>query len=583
MTEVSFFDAITKAATDACLPSKFGDVWVEVKRLCEMAKRDVNGRIQSSPLLFKIINLLTQLPCEEMVQMLAPFFSCGVDVNALDDNKRNILHIICFNWSGLTDEKLSKLVTIFVNKNVHTDHVDYEGNTPFSMAIIRGVKNLNIISKLLSPSPSILDRKNIHGQSPLSLAFTFSDEKVVSFLLSQNPIVENLDPEDNTVLHKLLVSYVNLIKRANAPDIDWDALWTKFSYLKNRRNSKSSFPIEAILQEKTIMLPYSQFVQLLPDSEFINCANSDEETLLSLTVKAVREAEFSFIHAVLQRGANINTENLIKAAISSKTDVPAKVQTLVRLGANMDISDVKFVLRQREADLTNRERILIIEPFIYDSNEASKLAQEIPDIAVAMCMFYLSEKELLPLELLVKLITELQIKFSATSKDGWALMDLLAIYSPDEGQVISLLTSLLKKCPDLEVDENQASIAVQFAIWEGKFKLAGVLLKYFASVDAFKAQGVTVNYFRTRGGGNYLNLVKLMVASGVPYKSTLVHLTTAERKELVHWMNNRPLLELAITQLLRMLATRRKIAQFLNELEDLPHLKKFLYLDHLEL
>ena len=74
-----------------------------------------------------------------------------------------------------------------------------------------------------------------------------------------------------------------------------------------------------------------------------------------------------------------------------------------------------------------------------------------------------------------------------------------------------------------------------------------------------------------------------MVASGVPYKSTLVHLTTAERKELVHWMNNRPLLELAITQLLRMLATRRKIAQFLNELEDLPHLKKFLYLDHLEL
>lgn len=582
MAQVSFFDAITEAAADACLHLKYLDVWTEVKRFCELAKRDVNGKIQGTPLLFKMIGILNQLPCEEMMKMLEPFFSCNVDIDALDSNKRNVLHSICFNWSGLTDEKFCQLVTLFVDKNVQTDHIDYEGNTPFTIAIIRGVKNVNVLAKLV-PSDVILNKKNNLGQSPLSLSFNYSNEKVVSYLLSRNPIVEEIDPQNNTVLHLLLSSYVKLLKLPNPPDVEWTSLWKKYSYLKNHRNINNSFPLESILQTKPIMLPYSEFVLLLPDSEFINCFNKDDETILSLTVKAVCEAEFSFIHAVIERGASVKVENLIKAAISSKVDVAAKVEKLVQLGATMDISDLKFVLRQREEDLTNRERILIIEPFIYTSNDAHNLAKEIPDIAIAMCMFYLSLEQLLPLKLLVRLINDLKIKFSETSKDGWGLLDLLAIYGPDENQTISLLTTLLKECPDLDVDENQASIAVQHAIWEGKFKLASILLKYFASVESFKAKGVTVNYFKSRESDGYLNLVKFMVASGVPYKSTLNHLNPSEKKELALWMNNRPLLELAITQLLRMLATRKKVSQFLNELDDLPHLKKFLHLDHLEI
>lgn len=583
MSECTFFDAVTDAALMTNLPVTFPDVWTEVKRLCEMTRRRVDGEIQGTPLLFKMIGVLAQIPCDEMMRMIQPFFSSGVNVNAVDANKRNVLHSVCFNWAGFTEDKLTTLVNTLIAQGVDTSHVDYEGNTPLSVAIIKGLRNVHIVSKLAS-TDAIVNRKNINGHTPLSLAFSFSDHHVVSYLLDQNPSLEDLDPKGNTVLHKLLHSYVQLMKRADGPAIDWSSLWTKYCSFKNHRNSDNCFPIECILQTKPIMLSHSDFVLLLPDRQVINETNRDGESILYLTVKAISSAEFTFIHSVLDRGGNIHEDNLIKAAISSKTDVSTKVHKLVTLGATMTISDVKFVLRQKDDDLSNAERIDIIEHFIYHADGAKDLSQEIPDIAVAMCMFYLSISQVLPLKLLKRLINELNIKFSETNKEGWALMDLLAIYGPDEGQVITLLTSLLRECPEIDIDESQASTASQCAIWEGRFKLAGILLKYFVSVDAFVANRVTVNYFKSRDNPvDYVNLAKLMVASGVPYKSTLNHLNADERKQLTLWMNNRPLLELAVTQLLRTLATRKKITQFLNELEDLPHLKKYLHMDHLDL
>lgn len=583
MAEPQFFDSITDAALINNLPVKFPEIWIEIKRFCEMARRRVNGAIQGTPVLFKMIGVIAQLPCDQMISMIEPFFESGVDVNAVDSNSRNVLHSVCLHWAGLTEEKLTALLDLLISQRVDASHSDYEGNTPLSVAIIRGMKSVDLIAKLAC-SNEIINGKNKNGHTPLSLAFSFSDHEVVSYLLSKNPLLENLDPKGNSILHRLLSSYVSLMQRVDSPAIDWSSLWQRYCFFKNHRNSDNSFPIECILLTRPIMLSYSQFVSLLPDGQFINETNREGESILSLAVRAVRHAEFSFIDAVLDLGGKIDQENLIKAAISSKTDVVAKVHKLNQLGAKMTISDIKFVLRQKEEDLNNSERIQIIEPFIYRGEEASRLSQEIPDIAVAMCMFYLSISEVLPLQLVKRMINELSIKFSETNKEGWALMDLLAIYSPDESEVICLLTSLLRECPNLDIDEKQASNAAQCAIWEGRFKLAGILLKYFASVDAFISTRVTVNYFRSRdNSADYLNLAKLMVASGVPYKSTLNHLNADEKKQLTLWMNNRPLLELAVTNLLRTLATRSKISQFLNELEDLPHLKKYLHMDHLDL
>ncbi len=122
----------------------------------------------------------------------------GINVNVIDHENRNPLHLIARNNKDINIYKF------FLEKGVDVNLQDHEENTPFMVAANGG--NLKIV-EFLAKEVKNINLKNKKGTTALTNAVSRNSADVVAFLIKKGADINTVDKDGNTLSYYLINSF----------------------------------------------------------------------------------------------------------------------------------------------------------------------------------------------------------------------------------------------------------------------------------------------------------------------------------------------------------------------------------------
>ncbi len=204
----------------------------------------------------------------------------GVGIDHI--NKNNISLLI----QAIKEKHSNELIAFLIDSGVDINHIDNKNKTALMYVIHSGLKDKEIIKKLIKKGANI-ETKTPEGETLLFMATKNTDYEMIDFLLTQGANIEARNPRGETCTFKAIES-------------------GNYNILKLLIDNGANINTTNLVGEKP-KIESSQIARLLLDNGLnTETKYAREESLL---FSAIESGNYEMINLLLEKGADINSKN----------------------------------------------------------------------------------------------------------------------------------------------------------------------------------------------------------------------------------------------------------------------------------
>ena len=600
--------------------NEFFDLESKTKAIIDLISED-SRRVKmddGDPVFWKVLDMMTSTKISE--KFLNICLRYDIDVNARNWMNQNALFFLLskINCQVVDDNELRgnlngqwtlsglmKMFSMLRKTGVDFSATDAEGNDILKYSLLNG-QPVEFVEFLVQPEFCLqfVNTRNVNHVTPLSLALSRGDTRLVQLLLSVGAHPTDVDGNGNTVLHVLLGP------RFLDKNI-FDYVKRYAHQFKDTFNDVGQLPFTKFCLHLPRESPDEMFNLLLPSTEAINRRSSqfrDEPPLTPLEAlinsNILTYYKTDKIEKLMAIGANVTDKaitdeirkgnvEIVKTLLSTELKRPTidhlRTCTENRLIRSKCLPCLKLVLSKLDVKVKSAIRVTYPELAV--------------DVLKASSVDFLEDPKS-TLDFIFDLLQENYLDPNVLSQDGstflHVLVDMSKIVWNSHPDIADFVVRLVEAYPNLNLNvkvsrmscasqtDEKTVTPLSYAIYLGNYHLAIQLMKNFASLEGVQeaVKDMPISQF-SKYDAHYLWLLRILKHLGFKIDDWDTRMDNLKVMYTDSQVDEEPSMPSTLMELtclfIRKYLTVKMVEELLADVDVNPLVKEYLFLEHIKL